>query len=281
MHKFVRRLFWPVLVHAVALGVAGPAGAKPVDMVHDASGKTTVQISFPKGKLDVVPSSDKRVHVTGTVSDDIERVYFQQDGDVLAVRFSPDKPKDNFEAKLTVALPGGVSFSGNTVSANIDLRGALRRVQLNSVSGRVVAAGSAAELSVNTVSGGVTLSTRCPRTEVNTVSGNVTLRSVEKELSVTTVSGKSEVASPALSKLEMSTVSGDIDVDAPLVGGGPFSLSTQAADVTLTVQPGARLKIDTSTFSGRVQQQVGSFDDGVPVNISTFAGNITIREKGR
>lgn len=149
-----------------------------------------------------------------------------------------DRDWNNLAINLQVAVPASLMVSANSVSGDIDVRGAQGDVRANSVSGDVRLEGlHASSVQANTVSGNVVVRvdqfTGRGDLSFNTVSGDVTL----------------EVPRQFDADMSMSTVSGDINSDFQMLVSGT---RTNRRSLDARIGNGGR-RLDLNTVSGDVK----------------------------
>jgi formylmethanofuran dehydrogenase subunit C len=264
--------------------------------VFDTPGSVSLQIKLPSGRV-VVTAADKGrtsvelvplgrrgadaidgVAVTADEFQGKHVVRIEQKG----IRWGPIQVTLGDEVEVRVACPPGT---------DLELSGA--KAELRST-------GKLGEVMIKTVSGNVRLESARRRLEVKTASGDIGVAAVEGEAGVVTVSGDIEVGHVAGSltgravsgdvgigsldgQLSLSTTSGDVAVRA--VEGGEVRVQTVSGDVRVGIGRGTRVWIDAASISGDLGSDLGIGDeepvpDGakpvVPVYVKTVSGDVSI-----
>ena len=151
------------------------------------------------------------------------------------------------------AVSGSVSISDTVVSGLIDA---------DTTSGAVaVSGGSCAALDTDTLSGGLTVEGTAIGGDVDADSGSgkvVVRASVSGEVDVDTTSGEVE--------LRFSGLPASVDV------------STTSGAVTLAFPKGTAIDLDFDTGSGKLRGTMNNAPGGLPVNVDTGSGSLTIEE---
>ena len=109
------------------------------------------------------------------------------------------------------------------------------RLGLNTASGDVRVDDLTGELAVNTASGDSTLSRISGEITVNTASGDLTINRAVGRITGRSASGDARIEASALSTLGFQTASGDFQLDAALIGEGPYRIKTASGDTNLAV----------------------------------------------
>ncbi|PWJ24644.1 putative adhesin [Branchiibius hedensis] len=134
-------------------------------------------------------------------------------------------------ARLSIAVPEGVTAKINTVSA------------------QVLASGLTRPAKINTVSGGVTLDHITDSVDVNTVSGTVELHGLVGALKANGVSGNITVHRSRVDPVKLNTVSGDITLDL-LSAKTSISSTAVSGDVLVRVPDSDGFDVQLSSLSG-------------------------------
>jgi DUF4097 and DUF4098 domain-containing protein YvlB len=208
----------------------------------------TLEVSIPSGDIDVDTTGGEDTSVT--VDGDerlLEHVEVRQDGNRVAVTLR-DKNKVGFSFSLgslvfgnsglrvQARIPHGADVKVKTASADTEIDGHLRTLDVNGVSGDVRVHG---EISDDAT--------------VKTVSGDVELERVDGDLSVQTVSGDARVRGIAGS-VEAKSVSGDIRLEALTAGDARFS--SVSGDIEIGIAAGSLLDVDAGSTSGDLASEV-------------------------
>ena len=208
----------------------------------------TLEVSIPSGDIDVDTGNGEETNVT--VDGDermLEHVEVRQDGNRVSVTLR-DKNKVGFSFSLgslvfgdnglrvQARIPHGAGVRVKTASADTEVTGQLRTLDVNGVSGDVRVRG---EISDDAT--------------VKTVSGDVELERVDGDLSVQTVSGDARVRGIAGS-VDAKSVSGDIRLEALTAGDARFS--SVSGDIEIGIAAGSMLDVDAGSTSGDLASEV-------------------------
>lgn len=257
--------------------------------VFDTPGSVSLQIKLPSGRVVVTAAEEGRtsvelVPIGRSGRDAIENVLVEAEElrGRHVIRIEQQKNRIRWGVEVRVACPPG---------ADLELSGAKTEVR---------ATGELGEVAVRTVSGDVRLESARRRLEAKTASGDVLVSSVEGEASVVTVSGDIEIRRIAGSlngravsgdveigslegPLTLSTTSGDVSVRA--VEAGEVRIQTVSGDVRVGVGRGTRVWIDAASVSGDLRSELGlgheepAVDDTrpvVPLQVKTVSGDVSV-----
>jgi len=208
----------------------------------------TLEVSIPSGDIDVETTDGEE---TSLVVDGDERmlehVEVRQDGDRVEVILR-DKNRVGFSFSLgslvfgngglrvQARVPHGAGMKVKTASADTEITGRLRTLDLNGVSGDVRVRGEIDEDAT-----------------VKTVSGDVDLERVEGDLFVQTVSGDARVR-VAGGSVDTKSVSGDIRLEALTAGDARFT--SVSGDIAIGIAAGSLLDVDAGSTSGDLASEV-------------------------
>lgn len=145
-------------------------------------------------------------------------------------------------ARISIAVPEGVTAKINTVSA------------------QVLASGLTRPAKINTVSGSITLDHISDAVDVNTVSGTVELHGLVGSLKANGVSGNITVHRSTVDPVKLNTVSGDITLDL-LSAKTSITSTAVSGDVLVRVPDSDGFDVQLSSLSGAAivdGQRIGS-----------------------
>jgi DUF4097 and DUF4098 domain-containing protein YvlB len=208
----------------------------------------TLDVNIPAGDVDVetVDGEESTIVLDGD-QNLLEHMVVEQEGDRLTVSFRGKKPFGltiaigsftfgNEGIKVRARVPHGAAVAAATASADIDLRGRVRRLDVKTASGDVRLRGEIEE-----------------NADVKTVSGDAHLERVGGEVRLQTVSGDGTIGS-AGGSVEAKSVSGDLRVDS--VRTGTASFTSVSGDVEFGIAPGSFLDVDAGSVSGDLSSEV-------------------------
>lgn len=153
-------------------------------------------------------------------------------------------------ASLEIEVPAGTEVSAETASGDLRVEGTKGGGRYRSASGDLALTGVAGRLTLETVSGDIELA----------AGGDVGLR-------IRTVSGDVAVRAARIHSLQVSTTSGDVRLDGPLVGPGPYAISSISGDATVVGRTGLRVEARTVT---------GDLSAELPHRVMTAPGRRTM-----
>lgn len=199
--------------------------------------------------------------------------------------------------ELNVQVPRGISLNVDVVSAPVGIDGLDGgKVEVNTVSGRVHASLRASpKVSVDSVSANIDLSGAVGDADLQTVSGDINAPQLGDIGKLETVSGDIRIGGGPFRKLSMNTVSGDIDVSGGLAPGGNIDVDSMSGDVGLNLPASLSATISASSFSGDLRSDFGHVvehehgpgselkaDVGGghgTITLQTFSGDLRIRRQ--
>ena len=236
-----------------------------------------------------------------------QRLRWKLSGGELSVLFCADGETRVPDKALTVLVPRGMglkAIDADAVSAPVTLleQTVSGAIDADTTSGAVTLRGCACRsLDVDTVSGAVSV-------EATAVSGAIDLDSTSGKLALAavscasfdadTVSARVEAEALAVGMdLDIDSTSGAVTLRALAVGGevdagtmsgrvelrfeslpASVNVDTGSGAVTLAFPKGTALDLDYDSASGRLSGAFSSVRGGLPVDVSTVSGNLTIEE---
>lgn len=298
--KFKAKSLVPGLIGAgvVALWI-GAAAARPVDERRPVAADARISVKNVNGSIVIEGWSNKEVHITGTIGEDVEELAI--DGTENRLRIEVELPNHSHnrdtEADLNIKVPSGAEVEVGVVNCPIDVTKVDGALELESVNGNVTVSGKPTSVSASTVNGRITLTVTSAEVEAQTVNGRILLDGVSGEVSAASVGGSIEVRGGKFDSAEFQTVSGDVDFTGALHGSGTFEFEAHSGDVTLTLPADASAEFDISTFSGDILNDFGpsgqrksKFGPGrelyfttgggkARVSINSFSGDVRLVKK--
>lgn len=265
--------------------------------VFDTSGRVSLQIRIPSGRVVVTVGDEPRTSVE-LVSlgrrgpDALEEVAVRHDErggrHIVTVeqqprfRWGPLQLSWDDAIEARVACPPGTDLELTTASASLRAEGELGNVSVKTASGGVQLETVRGALGVKTASGDVSVLEALGEGTVTTVSGDVSVERITRPLGLRSVSGDVRIQS-VRAPLTVSTTSGDVVLER--VEAGEVEAHSISGDVRIGVGPGTRVWIDASSLSGTLESQLGLEDgpspqraqaDVVPLRVKTVSGDVTI-----
>ncbi|HTD28665.1 MAG TPA: DUF4097 family beta strand repeat-containing protein, partial [Xanthomonadaceae bacterium] len=266
-----------LLRHAMSIAIVGWSAvvwsasafaSKPVNEVHVLSPLGQVSIDNAKGAVVIRVSDKPEVRVAGALGDGVERVAVEGDRNNLRIRVINPQDKGWFsnwvgdesgETHLEITVPTTASVVLETVSAASDVKGVSgQRLRVDTVSGSVQVDASPGEAEIKSVSGDLRLTLQTDRVHAETVSGDLDLRgSLNGDIGVETVSGKILLHADNPNEVEVSAVTGDAELHTGLATRGQLKAESTSGDLKLMLPVASSVRLELSSFSGRVQSDVG------------------------
>ena len=271
------------VVHVTAVKRARGRGSSS-----DALSEVTIDVSHSGDRLRIETVYEKRSRSWGRRSSHV------------SVNYEVRAPRET-EVRLT------------SVSGDVELEGTSARSRVKTVSGEVMVRNAADLREAKSVSGNVDVidSETDVDSDIGSVSGDVTLRGISaSSLSLSTVSGDLRVTNANCNHAELKSVSGDVLYEANLDGDGRYELKSHSGDLELVLPSGAGFELEAKTFSGSIRSDFdmdieddddsdedddrrrrrrrrrrnkdirATIGDGsARVEVSTFSGDISIRER--
>lgn len=263
---------------AALLALATPAAfaQQKIDQWADAHPKGEVEISNLAGSVEVTGWDEERIHVSGTLGDDVERLEFRTDGRYTLIKvIIPSGNNRDVDSDLVVSVPRGSRLNVGTVSADIEARGVEGALRLQSVSGDIGADVFGEDAQIKSVSGDVVARGRSQAAllTVTTVSGDAEVLDVGGEIVVQTVSGDLEARSPSVERARINTTNGEATLTTALEKGARVEMETINGDLTLVIRGGIDAEFDLETFNGDIRTDFGP----KPERTSQFAPGKELR----
>lgn len=286
----------------VALLAAMPAVADTdIDRTLEADPEGEVSVSNVAGSVEVEGWDRDEVHLSGSVGDDVEDVFFERDGRDVRIRIkAPDSGwgRQDVSADLTIRVPRLSDLDISTVSADIEVENVRGLLDLQSVSGDIEADAFARDIQAETVSGDVEIESMngdsAAEWDLSTVSGDILATGVSGQIEMVAVSGDLEISGGRFDRVRAETVNGDITWAAGLERGARMDMESVNGTVDVEFAGEVSASIEIETFNGRIKNCFGpkpertskyapglelSFKEGdgsARVSISTLNGNVSL-----
>lgn len=243
----------------LALATTALADRK-VDETRPASATGTVTVSNVAGSITVKGWDREEVHITGTLSEDVERLDIESDGDEINIEVVvPDRVRDRDGSELVLSIPTASRLEVEAVSADVDVSGISGPIEASSISGNVNVQSRSAELDVSSISGKITVAGSADNAEVEagTISGSMELTGIRGQLRAETVSGSAKILDSSLRELNAETTSGSLTYVGSILPGGNFDISSISGSVELRLPADVDASFDISAFSGDIDNAFG------------------------
>lgn len=255
-------------VFALAGCYTGPAATGSFDRDYNVAGPIRLELSNASGEVNIIGSTDGKVHVHGDVraskfgfgnpqtrlDEILSHPAVEQRGDTIrigkdvshfpnvAIAYSIQTPHDT-EVDVTVAAG----------AQNIrDLRGP---VKVHAASGSINVEKIDRDADLSTASGSVSANDVGNDVQVSSASGNVTISNVKGDVRVKAIAGVIRVSHPG-GRVEGNTASGEVEIQ-----DAANDVTAHAASGRVYVQgnPGAQGYWNLKTASGGVQISVPAY----------------------
>jgi len=293
-----------ILTLGLALGAASAGAAdreRPIDERRPLKADARVEVSNVAGEITVEAWDRNELHLTGTLSEQVEKLEITGNEARLKIEVKlPKRTRNTEDTILRLKVPAGITLEADGVSADITVRGIRGDTEASTVSGDVELDVGSKNVEARSVSGDVTVRAPAAVTRVESVSGDVTVRGARGEVRGETVSGDVEVQAQAARRIQLKSVSGDLELDADLAADAEVEAQTMSGDVRLSVPRLPDVDIDLETYSGEIARSellpgfMGrrhSHDDDEGreysregkgsgrVRLHSFSGDIVVRKK--
>ena len=282
----------------VAVGALGAQPAVANDQVWremsekviEARSLKSVEIVNSRGRVDLLPSQDGKIHLTAlkivryctreraevvargitvetsTVGDRFRVEVLYQKHRRIQIGFwdifrIDGMTRPGYEVQISCQVPPGLSVSARETSGDIRSDGIAGPQELKSTSGDVEVGSPGDRVDASSTSGDVTAS-GLRQARVRSVSGDIAIRDASGALRVGTTSGSIRVTG-ARDSLSLSSVSGDIRTDSAPRG---LDAGTTSGDI---VAQGVAGTVKVSTSSGDVRLDLREPLRGVDANTSS------------
>lgn len=181
---------------------------------------------------------------------------------------------------IEIVLPSGSLLETASVSADVQVEGALAECKLSTVSGdlRVDAVGG--NIKADSVSGDITAHSVNGNVAVSTVSGNVTLDHLEGDVNFTAASGGLTIGR-LRGHAKATTASGSVVVTRAV--SGAFIVQSGSGEVEVGIPHGTAARLDVRSKSGVVTNALeeadgpAEGDETLVVQVHTHSGGIMVR----
>jgi DUF4097 and DUF4098 domain-containing protein YvlB len=263
--------------------VAAGASAQAIDETVDADPNGAVEIDNDIGDIAVSGWDEARVHVTGELSENAERIDVRREGNrvIVEVVYPPESRNSGFrnydETDLVISVPRGSSLFIDTVSGDVMVARVDGEQDIRTVSGDVSSRGVGDMARFASTSGDIEITGTdvTGTTRAEAVSGDVLLAQVSGRIDAQSVSGDVELRGTLLESAELQSVSGDLLVSGQLSSDARVRARTTSGDVEVYLQGDGAGQYEISTMSGEIDN---CFGPRVRPNSSGFGpSNSTLR----
>ncbi len=275
--------------------VTAPAFAgQSVDKSWDVDENATISIENIAGNIEVRGWDRAEAHLTGELGDSVDELEINATSSSLQISVVNRNQRNVDSTELKLMMPRGATIDVSAVSADIDISGLdNEKLTANSVSGDVDVNAASRRVTLETVSGDLEFSGDTSRISAETVSGDMNLAGIAGEIEATTVSGDMELQAGLVDSVKLETVSGDVTMAAEVSGNGKLSAESMSGDVTIVMPASQDGLFRAQSFSGRISTDFGSVEqarhgpgshlkylagsNGAEVRVESFSGNIRLK----
>jgi hypothetical protein len=281
--------------HTLSLGPNGSLELRNV-----AGNITCVAGTGTNTSVEVVRTSRGRTEADArTGLDEVRAIFDHQDTRATVSAAYPQgrRPQPPYAVELSyiVTAPAGTRITAQSVSGDVVIRDIRGDLTASSVSGDVNITGGAQSVVAKSVSGRVAMHSISTEGTVaaGTVSGDVLLERVKAaRVEAQTVSGAIALTGATARAAALRSTSGSIQLEGAVAPAGRYDIQAHSGDVRVTVQAGAGIELQASTFSGAIRlgqgtalraatsssrSLRGTLGDGSGVLVvATFSGDIVV-----
>jgi DUF4097 and DUF4098 domain-containing protein YvlB len=275
--------------------VSAPALAgQSVDKSWDIDADATISIENVAGNIEIRGWDRNAAQLTGELGDSVDELEINATSSSLQISVVNRNQRNVDSTELKLMMPKGATIDASAVSADIDISGLdNEKLSANSVSGDVGVKAASRRVSIETVSGDLEFSGDTSRISAETVSGDMNLAGIAGEIEATTVSGDMELQAGLVDSVKLETVSGDVTAAARVSGNGKLSAESMSGDVTILLPASQDGLFRAQSFSGRISTDFGSVEqarhgpgshlkylagsNGAEVRVESFSGNIRLK----
>lgn len=246
-----------LLALTVCVAAAAAALGETIDESRDADPRGRVSINNINGSVRVEAWDEPKVHLTGTLGPNIERVEFDREGD--RVRIHVVYPRNSGRggyANLDVKVPRASELAVDTVNSEIEVVGVEGEQDLKTVNGSILSKGGQAAMSASTVNGEIELDGKYSRVRAKTISGSIDVTGAAGDVSAEAVSADIRVKGDSIRLAECQTISGDIEFEGGVVEDARLEFHTNSGDIELRLPADTSAEFDVSTFSGDIDNRL-------------------------
>lgn len=273
---------------------ASAFAGQSVDKNWDIDANATISIENVAGNIEIRGWDRNQAQLTGELGDSVDELEINATSSSLQISVVNRNQRNVDSTELKLMIPRGATIDASAVSADIDISDLdNEKLTANSVSGDIDVRAASRRVSIETVSGDLEFSGDTARMSAETVSGDMNLSGLAGEVEATTVSGDMELQAGLLDSLKLETVSGDVTAVAEVSGNGRLSAESMSGDVTIVLPASQNGMFRAQSFSGRISTDFGAVEpakhgpgshlkylagsNGAEVKVESFSGNIRLK----
>lgn len=240
----------------------GPSVNGEFDRTFTTTGKTRLEISNPSGDVEIVGSSDGKVHIHGDVrsggmgfdkpkerlDETLANPGLEQRGDTIRIGKHMSNMR-NLTIHYKIEVPRDTEISSTVMSGSQIIRNIRGPVNAQGASGSIKVDHVERDVQLTTASGSVEASEIGDDVHASSASGGVTVSNAKGDVRANSLNGSTQIIKPG-GRVDVDSASGTIDVQ-----GANFDVKAHGVSGSITVQgdPGEHGYWDLKTVSARVQ----------------------------
>jgi DUF4097 and DUF4098 domain-containing protein YvlB len=231
---------------------------------HALRADANVEIRAVSHRIEVERWDRAEIEITGDYNSEWEELRVSPDPGRFSFRVESRQRRGSWSrrgdaGRLIIRVPEGVRIDLGSVSGGVDVRGLSGAVIAKTVSGGVKVEGSPRTVSMESVSGTVSFAGNSESVRAQTVSGGVEVEGGTRSVTAQSVSGPVQVAASApAGSVTLNSVSGRVRFHGPLARDGSVRAESHSGPVELDFTGNLDAWVEISTFSGRIEHQLGN-----------------------
>lgn len=268
-----------------------------LDEKRSASPDGLVEIDNGAGSIRVIGWNKPEVTVTGSLGPGAEGLNFSGGPRRTQIGVETRGNPHGIKSDLEIHVPVGSRVEISSFAADINVSDVTGSVTAEGVNSSITVAGSTKEVSAQTVNGSVEITGATTRAHAESVNGGVTVRGAGGEVEASTVNGRLEVIGGSFERASLETVSGTLRFEGDLAKEASLDASTVSGSVELVLPSSVTAQFSLTTFSGEIQNEIGTAvakrtkftsekqleftkgEGGANISVQTLSGSIVIRKR--
>jgi DUF4097 and DUF4098 domain-containing protein YvlB len=271
--------------------------ASSLDTTVTFDGHGTVSVNCPGGAVIVVGADRNEVRVRARTENGAIR--FTSNGSRAILE--PASGRRCSDGRFEVTVPSTARVVASSWSGSVSVRGVHGDIETHTQSADVEVRDAGARLDIESLSGDVTVQGVKGDATINTMSGDVELSGSRGGLEIETVSGDLSLRDVIAKQIRAHTTSGDVEFAGQIVDAGRYEFNTHSGEIRLQLPANVGAQLSVSTFSGGIESDFPiTLKTGEPggsmrskrldftlgqgsarIIAETFSGDITLSSNGR
>ncbi len=252
---------------------AALAAQQHVDRRFAVQSNASIRIFNLAGSTRVTGWDRDSITITGEVPKGAGRFFAGGSGGAAKLGVFSDS-LDAPGATLEIRVPRGANVWIKSATATVAVSGVEGELDVSTVSGNIAVDGAPRRLATEAMDGNIDLVTRAPFTRAKTASGAITLRGGGGDVLASSVSGPIRyLGAHKVLTGRLESVSGSVEFGGTVMRGGTLSIETHDGSVSLAVPNDQLADFEVTTFGGAVtnalRHEVARMPRGKPVRFST------------